>query len=86
MAAHLDLDDVAAQSPLAQRELQELRRDAERYRWMRDCENGSGPSGGIPYDDTYGGWERVDWLYEDQLDDAIDADMAAAPAVATKEA
>ena len=33
MTTDLDLDDVAAQSPKAQRELEELRKDAERYRW-----------------------------------------------------
>ena len=55
-----------------------MRKDAERYRWMRDCENGSGPSGGSPYDDADGGWERVDWLYDDKLDEAIDAAMVAA--------
>lgn len=35
MGTHLDLDDVAAGHPLAQKELAELRKDAERYRWLR---------------------------------------------------
>jgi hypothetical protein len=35
MAAELDLDDVAAQSPLAKLELARLRKDAERYRKLR---------------------------------------------------
>jgi hypothetical protein len=37
MSAELDIDDVAGQSPLAQRELEALRKDAERYRWLRDA-------------------------------------------------
>ncbi len=36
MSAELDLDDVAAQSELAKRELDALRKDAERYRWLRN--------------------------------------------------
>ena len=36
MSTELDLDDVAAQSELAKRELDALRKDAERYRWLRN--------------------------------------------------
>ena len=35
MTTELDLDDVAAQSELAKRQLAELRAYAERYRWLR---------------------------------------------------
>lgn len=35
MGTQLDLDDVAAGHPLAQQELAELRKDAERYRWLK---------------------------------------------------
>jgi hypothetical protein len=51
--------------------------DAERYRWLRDAENGSGPSAGMLEDWKDGGWERVHWYYEDELDAAIDAAIAA---------
>jgi hypothetical protein len=36
MGTELDIDDVAATSPLAKRELEELRKDAARYKWIRD--------------------------------------------------
>lgn len=39
MGAELDLDDVAAQSRLAQAQLAALRKEAERYRWLRDGHN-----------------------------------------------
>ncbi len=51
--------------------------DAERYRWLRDAENGSGPSAGMLEDWKDGGWERVHWYYEDELDAAIDAAIEA---------
>lgn len=35
MGTQLDLDAVAVGHPLAQQELAELRKDAERYRWLR---------------------------------------------------
>ena len=35
MSKDLDLDDVAAGNPLALQELEALRKDAERYRWLR---------------------------------------------------
>ena len=35
MGKHLDLDDVAAQSPLAKNELEELRKASERYETAR---------------------------------------------------
>lgn len=38
MGTHLDIDDVAAGHPLAQQELAELRKDAERLNWI--SENG----------------------------------------------
>ena len=34
MSAHLDLDDVASGHPLAMRELNQLRAEAERGRWL----------------------------------------------------
>jgi hypothetical protein len=36
VGSELDIDDVAAQSPLAKRQLEELRKDANRYQWLRD--------------------------------------------------
>jgi hypothetical protein len=36
MGYELDLDDVAATSPKAMAELDALRADAMRYRWLRD--------------------------------------------------
>lgn len=39
MGATLDLDDVAATSETAKAELAELRKDAARYRWLRDNKN-----------------------------------------------
>jgi hypothetical protein len=37
MSATLDLDDVAAGHPRALQELEELRKEAARYRWLREC-------------------------------------------------
>ena len=48
-------------------------KDAERYRWVREYDNGSGVSCGISEEVADKGWERVGWLYEDELDAAIDA-------------
>lgn len=66
-----------------QREAYErLRKDAERYRWLRD--DGDGPGNAIAAavaegDNEYGG-EYVSWLYGDELDAAIDAAMNGANA------
>lgn len=53
------------------------RRDAVRYRWLRDAENGGDFSAGNATDFIDGGWERVDWKYGEELDAAIDAAMPA---------
>jgi len=55
----------------------ESERDAARYRWLRDGENGGDLSIGDMTESGDEGWERVTWLYEEELDTAIDAAMAA---------
>jgi hypothetical protein len=66
MSAELDLDDVAAQSPLAQSELAALRKDAGRYRWLRD----DGSLTWVPF--------RSQWQMDAaRCDAAIDAEMRA---------
>ncbi len=67
MSTELDLDDVA-QSPLAQRELAQLRRDAERYRWLRDIG-----------DATWRPFGVRDGCSAAQADAAIDAAIAEYP-------
>ncbi len=63
MSAELDLDDVAAQSELAKRELEALRRDAERYCWLRDVG-----------DDTWSAFVTLPGVKSPiQIDQAIDA-------------
>ena len=47
--------------------------DAARYRWLRDCPDTCIHSVGIVVGEDDGGWERVDWIYEDAIDAAIDA-------------
>lgn len=61
----------------AQAEPSDDARDAARYRWLRDAENGGQLSVGRQIDvhDEYPAYEQVDWLYEDMLDAAIDAAM-----------
>lgn len=61
MSRELDLDDVAAQSPLAQQELAALRRDAERYRRLRS--------------NSVDEWNMLGHYTLDALDAAIDAAM-----------
>jgi hypothetical protein len=53
-------------------------KDAERYRWLRDIENGGELSVGkqISACDEYPRYEQVDWLYDEELDAAIDAALA----------
>lgn len=64
--------------------VQELERDAVRYRWLRDFDNGGSLSVGNIYAERMCrqpgdcGWERVEWFYEEDLDSAIDAAMEAA--------
>ena len=58
--------------------LREALRDSERYRWLRY--DGDGPANAIAAavaegDNEHGG-EYVSWLYGDELDAAIDAEMA----------
>lgn len=57
-------------------DLEALRRDAMRYRWLRDFDNGGALSVGKSYEFGDCGWERVEWLYENELDAIIDAAMA----------
>ena len=65
MGSELDLDDVAAQSPLAKRQLEELRKDAARYQWLRDV----GDETWVPL----GARSNTSFKYE--VDNAIDAAM-----------
>ncbi len=66
------LDEVAA-----------LRKDAERYRWLRDAENGGELSVGQQCSvcDEYPKYEEVAWYYDIELDGLIDAAMQRAKAV-----
>ena len=64
--------------PGAARVVREALRDAGRYRWLRY--DGDGPANAIAAavsegDNEHGG-EYVSWLYGDELDAAIDAEMA----------
>ena len=73
-------DHWREQAHKAWAELKELRRDAERYRWLRD--DGDGPANAIAAavaegDNEHGG-EYVSWLYGNELDAAIDAAMSGA--------
>jgi hypothetical protein len=54
----------------------ELEQDAARYRWLRDPHNQDCHSVGkcAPDVETY---EAIDWLYDDALDESIDAARAA---------
>ena len=54
-------------------------KDAARYRWLRDSGNGRPLSVGrfISLCDEHPRYEEVDWLYDDDLDAAIDAALAA---------
>lgn len=70
--------------PVIYAAVQELERDAVRYRWLRDFDNGGSLSVGNIYAERMCrqpgdcGWERVEWFYEEDLDSAIDAAMEAA--------
>lgn len=55
-------------------ELAALRKDAERYRWLREHST----EYSLTQKDGYGGRELLGW---DELDAAVDAAMAAPPAV-----
>lgn len=56
-------------------------KDAARYRWLRDAENGGELSVGrhIAVCDGEPQFEQVDWLYIEELDAAIDAAMQPTP-------
>ncbi len=59
--------------------LDRLERDAERYRWLR---GGYGSAAAAQHEEAADkGWERVNWLYDEDVDAVIDAEMAASPAV-----
>ena len=48
------------------------RRDAERYRWLRDSDNEGPISAGNATAFGEYGFERVEWFYGDELDAAVD--------------
>lgn len=48
------------------------RRDAERYRWLRDSDNEGPISAGNATAFGEYGFERVEWFYDDELDAAVD--------------
>jgi hypothetical protein len=83
MAAELDLDDVAAQSPLAKLELARLRKDAERYRWLRDgrlLRQGHDTGVGqrkIAHDSLRALMSFSYWCSADELDTQIDTALSA---------
>lgn len=56
--------------------LEKIRRDAERYRWLRDFDNEGPISAGKATAFGKYGFERVEWFYGDELDAAIDAARA----------
>ena len=69
MGIELDIDDVAAAHPKALAELEALRADAERYRWLREHWDYT-----VYEKDGYGGSQLK--IMED-LDAAIDAALKA---------
>ena len=79
MGTLLDLEDLTEGYPGARAELEALRRDAERYRWLRDthpADEGLWVAMGKPYAPPgIACWRHAD------LDAAIDVEIAAAKAV-----
>ena len=53
-------------------DLELARRDAERYRWLRDSDNEGPISAGNATAFGEYGFERVEWFYDDELDAAVD--------------
>ena len=53
-------------------DLELARRDAERYRWIRDSDNEGPISAGNATAFGEYGFERVEWFYDDELDAAVD--------------
>jgi hypothetical protein len=79
MGTHLDLDDVATGHPAAIAELEALRKDAERYRYLRnrcpaDVLQMSGVAAGCWIDCEAG--DVLTLLTGEDADAAIDAAMA----------
>jgi len=58
-------------------DLELARRDAERYRWIRDSDNEGPISAGNATAFGEYGFERVEWFYDDELDAAVDEARAA---------
>jgi len=58
-------------------DLELARRDAERYRWLRDSDNEGPISAGNATAFGEYGFERVEWFYGDELDAAVDEARAA---------
>ena len=73
MGTQLDLDDLVSGYETARKELAALRKDAERYRWLRENFASVG-LGGIELM-----WDQPDRC--DALDGFVDTAMVRAPAV-----
>ena len=57
---------------------EDVAKDAARYRWLRDGDNGGVLSVGALTGVSDMGWERVTWIYDEALDAAIDAAILSA--------
>ena len=76
-AALLARDYAMAQSPSAERELDALRKDAERYRWLRERTGGEWERFALPTVPLLPKVNIMCGSVAQHLDDAIDAVMAA---------
>ena len=56
----------------------DVAKDAARYRWLRDGDNGGVLSVGALTGVSDMGWELVTWIYDEALDAAIDAAILSA--------
>lgn len=72
--AEIEQSIAARDSEIARLEtdLELARRDAERYRWIRDSDNEGPISAGNATAFGEYGFERVEWFYDDELDAAVD--------------
>ena len=71
LARASDVAGERAANSVLTAEIEAERKDAERYRWMRDGEMDHTPSVRVRE------WRQIGSLYGDRLDAAIDAEMAA---------
>ena len=77
---HVNAQKCRADRDRLAAEVESLRADAERYRWLRDAENGGAFSVGqhCSVCDEYPKYEEVAWYYGLELDGLIDAAIDAA--------